>query len=160
MVLNPKLKERRYIRRRAQSVISPLFPCYLFVRFDPGRDFRLIRYTRGVRSVVGTENAPSAVSEDIIVSIQERMKGGAVSVEPERFCSGEEVLIKAGPFEGLRAVFEREMKGPERVIVLLRALNARAVIDQAALERCTPWPAAKRVRPPLLSLEPLRRPFT
>lgn len=134
-VLNPKIEERRYIRRKLQDVISPLFPCYIFVRFENPRDYRLIKYTRGVKSVVGPENVPAAVPPEIIDQIRERMEGGPIHIRPAMFTHGEEVSIKAGPLEGLEAVFEKELKGSERVSILLRAVNARVVVDASILTK-------------------------
>ena len=134
-VLNPKIEERRYIRRKLQDVVSSLFPCYIFVRFDNPNDYRLIKYTRGVKSVVGPENIPSAVPEDIIDKIRERMDGGLIRIQPGSFIHGEDVSIQAGPFEGLEAVFEKELKGSERVSILLKAVNARVVVDASILKR-------------------------
>lgn len=134
-VLNPKIEERRHIRRKLQDVVSSLFPCYIFVRFDNPNDYRLIKYTRGVKSVVGPENIPSAVPEDIIGKIRERMDGGLIRIQPGSFICGEDVSIQAGPFEGLEAVFEKELKGSERVSILLKAVNARVVVDASILKR-------------------------
>lgn len=134
-VLNPKIEERRYIRRKLQDVVSSLFPCYIFVRFDNPNDYRLIKYTRGVKSVVGPESIPSAVPEDIISKIRERMDGGLIRIQPGSFIHGEDVSIQAGPFEGLEAVFEKELKGSERVSILLKAVNARVVVDASILKR-------------------------
>ncbi|MFQ5736288.1 MAG: transcription termination/antitermination protein NusG [Thermodesulfobacteriota bacterium] len=134
-VLNPKIEERRYIRRKIQDVLSPLFPCYLFVRFDIPADYRLIKYTRGVKSVVGPEHIPSVVPEEIIGQIRKRMEGGVIRMEPCSFVHGEDVSIQAGPFEGLEAVFERQLKGSERVSILLKAVNARVVVDASILKR-------------------------
>lgn len=134
-VLNPKIEERRYIRRKLQDVISPLFPCYIFVQFDNPKDYRLVKYTRGVKSVVGPENIPAAVPQDIIDRIRKRMEGGVIHIQPCSFIPGEDVSIQAGPFEGLEAVFEKELKGSERVSILLKAVNARVVVDASILKR-------------------------
>ncbi len=134
-VLNPKIEERRYIRRKLQDVISPLFPCYIFVQFESPKDYRLVKYTRGVKSVVGPENIPAAVPQEIIDRIRKRMEGGVIRIQPCSFIPGEDVSIQAGPFEGLEAVFEKELKGSERVSILLKAVNARVVVDASILKR-------------------------
>src|SRR3989338_6903718 len=133
-VFNTKLKERRFIRRKLQDVVSPLFPCYVFARFDNLTDYTLIKYTRGVKKVVGIDNAPTIVSEEIITSIRNRIENGVVAVKPQ-FHPGEGVLVKAGPFEGLDAIFEKELKGLERVSILLKTINARLVVDSAILSK-------------------------
>lgn len=134
-VLNPKIEESKYIRRKKQDVISPLFPCYIFVKFELTKNYRFVKYARGVKNIVGTSNMPSIVPESIISQIRERTAGGAVRVKPLSFASGEEVAISCGPFEGLGAVFEKELKGSERVAILLRAINARVVVDAAILKK-------------------------
>lgn len=133
--LNPKLKERKNTRSGPKDAISPLFPCYLFVKFDIFRSYRFFKYTRGVRRIVGAENVPTAVNEDIISSIRLRTNGGFVEVLPAHFTPGEAVVVKGGVFDGLDAVFEREIKGQERVCILLKSVNARAVIDAALLAK-------------------------
>jgi len=134
-VLNPRIEERRYIRRKLQDVVSPLFPCYIFVRFDENRDYRLVKYTRGVKTVVGPENVPAVVPQHIIDQIRERMDDGVVRVRKSSFTPGEEVSIQAGPFEGLEAVFEKELKSSDRVSILLKAVNARVVVDASMLKK-------------------------
>lgn len=134
-VLNPKIEERRYIRRKLQDVISPLFPCYIFVQFESPKNYRLIKYTRGVKSVVGPENIPAVVPQGIIDQIRKRMEGGVIHRQPRSFIPGEDVSIQAGPFEGLEAVFEKELKGSERVSILLKAVNARVVVDASILKK-------------------------
>src|SRR3990172_3100445 len=120
-VFNPKMKERKYIRRKIQQVISPLFPCYIFVKFDLLKDYRLVKYTRGVKRVVGTGDSPIRVPLEVVDSIRVRMEEG--------------VVIKEGPFQGFEAIFEKEMKGAERVSILLKAIDARVIVNGAAISR-------------------------
>ncbi len=134
-VLNPKLKERKVYRRKLQDIISPLFPCYLFVKFDGSEDYRLVKYTRGVRSIIGLSGNPTIVPEEIISSILSRMTDGVILLKPQEFNPGDKVIIKAGPLEGVNAVFEREMKGTDRVGILLGSINARTTLDRALLEK-------------------------
>ena len=132
-VLNPKIKERKVYRRKLQDIISPLFPCYIFVRFDRSKDYRLVKYTRGVKSIVGTAASPNAVPNEIIDSITGRMENAIVALRPAELKRGEEVVIKAGPLEGLSAIFERDVNGLERVSILLKAINARVIVDKAMI---------------------------
>jgi len=133
-VLSPLLKERRIYRRQLKDVVSPLFPCYIFVNVDIERNWRLVKYTRGVRSIVGTAYAPSVVPEPIIKSMLDRMAGGLITAR-QQFVPGEEVIIRAGAFEGFEALFDRELSGSDRVSILLKALNAKVTLDRALLAR-------------------------
>jgi transcription elongation factor/antiterminator RfaH len=134
-VFNPKLSERKHIRRKLQEVTTPLFPCYIFVKFDFPDNYRLIKYTKGVRKVIGTDNMPTPVNESIINSIKERMVDGILKYKPQKFTPGDRVAISGGPFEGLEAIFVREMHDMERVSVLLNAMNARVVVHSAELSK-------------------------
>lgn len=134
-VLNPKIMERKYYRRKITEVTSALFPCYIFVRFDKLKSYHLIRYTRGIKWVLRNENGPAEVPDRIVGSIAGRMNGGVIEVRPQ-FTPGETVLVKGGPFEGFSAVFEREMSGIERVSILLKAVNVRLVIDRSMIAGC------------------------
>ncbi len=134
-VLNPKVKERKHIRGKFQERSSSLFPSYIFVKFDIFRSYCLVKYTRGVRKIVGTENMPTTVPAGIIQSIQERMVDGFIAIAPPEFAEGEDIHIKGGHLDGFEAVFEERIKNSERVIVLLKTMNARVVIDPALLKK-------------------------
>lgn len=135
-ILNPKIKERRFYRRRLQDVISPLFPRYIFVKMEYAKDCRMVKYTRGVSQLVGSGDSPIVVDEGIIEAILSRINNDGIAVlSPPEFTHGEEVEIQKGPFAGLTGVFLKPMKGIERVSVLLRALNARVEIDTAYLSK-------------------------
>ncbi len=134
-VFNPKLRERKTLRRRAKEVVSPLFPNYLFVKFDLMENHRLVKYARGVSKIVGFEEAPAPVDHSIIESIKNRMESGELTTSPVEFASGEEVEVKGGPFFGLSGVFVAGLSGMERVSILLKEIDARVVIDPALLGR-------------------------
>lgn len=132
-VLNTTLKERKYKRGKIKEVLSPLFPCYIFVKFDSTIDHKFIKYTRGVRKVVGGDNTPTIVPEEIISSIRSRENQGVITIRPPKFEQGEEVLIKDGPFKNYEAIFQEELKGIERVCIMLKAVNARMIVDSCIL---------------------------
>ena len=132
-VLNTKFKERRYQRGKLKEVTSPLFPSYIFVNYDSLIDHRFIKYTKGVRKVVGSENCPTIVPDEIISSIRSREDRGVIIIIPPKFQPGEEVLIKDGPFKDFEAIFQKELKGMERVCIMLKAIDARIVLDSCLL---------------------------
>ncbi|MDH5768755.1 MAG: hypothetical protein OEZ31_07350, partial [Nitrospirota bacterium] len=118
-VLNPKLKSKKYQRNKINEVIEPLFPCYLFAHFEKERYSHLITYTRGMRYIVGKSN-PVVVHTEVIDTIKEGMEdGNIVVIKPQRFEKGDRVFIREGPFKDFYGIFEREIKGNERVMILL-----------------------------------------
>ncbi len=134
-VLNPKIKERKYLRRKAVEVLSPLFPCYVFARFDKLRDYHLVKYTRGVKRVLCNEDGPAEIADNVVEAITSRMEDGVIRVR-SGFTPGQAVYIRRGPFEGFTAIFEREMSGMERVSILLKTINMRLVIDRCMISPC------------------------
>ena len=137
-VFYPQLKQKKLIRRRSQMVMGPLFPGYLFVRFDVDKHYRAVHYSQGVRAVVGFGSDPAKVDEEMIESIRSRLEEGYLIIPPPSFTPGQTVRIQAGPFEGLEAIFEREMPAQERVMLLLKALSyqARVLIDREQVVPC------------------------
>lgn len=127
-VMNPKISEEKLYRGRITEVVSPLFPCYLFIEFDKTRDYHLIRYTRGIKKILSGDDGPVEVPGHIIETIAKKTEAGAIRLE-KKFSPGDSVHVNAGPFEGFNAVFEREMKGIERVSILLTSINVRLVVD-------------------------------
>lgn len=131
-VFNPKLKKKKYVKGRLKEIVEELFPCYIFSRFNPDRYFHMVRFTRGVRRIIGNE-VPFVVDEDIISLIRSKIKEGFVNLEPPVFKSGEHIVIKDGPLSGLTAIFLKELKPRERVLILLNTLTFQAKIE---LDRC------------------------
>ncbi len=111
-------------------MIEPLFPSYLFARFPVGKRFKTVRYTPGVVSVVSTpEDGPIVVDETIITVLRERSCNGYVEIQPAPLFMGEELEVIAGLFQGLRALFQQELKAGERVAVLLDLLSSRVRVE-------------------------------
>jgi len=134
-VLNPKIKFRKYRRNKLAEVVEPLFPCYLFANFEKEKYAHMITYTRGVRYIVGKTN-PIVVHDEIIDTIKEGMEAGnIIVVKPRKFSKGERVLVKEGPFKDFYGIFERETRGPERVMVLLDMIHCKLELDSCLLAK-------------------------
>ena len=120
--LLPFLEETRIIRRYRKTVRGPLFPGYLFSRFDLKEHYRTVSYARGTLGIVTFGSAPARVDEEMIGSIQSRLTNGVLRVKSQRLIPGQTVRINSGPMDGLDAVFLYEMTGKQRAVVLLRSL--------------------------------------
>jgi transcriptional antiterminator RfaH len=129
-VFCPRIREEKRIRRKMQSVIAPLFPGYLFARFCLSRS-RVVMYARGVRTLVSFGHAPAIVQPEIIDGIRDRLQNGIVDLKDPSFNRGDVVRIREGPLCGLEAVFEEEMVGQQRAILLMKTLTCqvRVVLD-------------------------------
>ncbi|MEJ2683155.1 MAG: transcription termination/antitermination NusG family protein [Candidatus Sulfobium sp.] len=132
--LNAKIRIKKFVRKKYTEVIEQLFPCYIFAFFDPDTHSHMIKYTRGVRYVVGKEH-PLVVPPAMIDAIRDRMEDGIVRPEAESFERGDRVLIKEGPFKDFCGIFERNLTGRERVVIFLEALFCRVEIERFSLKK-------------------------
>lgn len=135
-VFNPRLKQKKYMQGAYRNKISPLFPCYVFVKFEPETTSHMIKYTRGVKRVVGGD-FPWPVSDEVIDLIRNQEEDGIIAIKPPDLKYGDSVAINDGPLSGLRGIFEKELSGQERVVLLLSSIEyqARVVVERAFLSK-------------------------
>jgi transcriptional antiterminator RfaH len=122
----PLLKHMKRIRHIEKLVLEPLFPRYLFAKFDIKPGYRAVSFSKGVHKIVEFGSKPAEVSDALIDGIKSRMSDGYIALEKERFKQGQVVQIAGGPLSGLEAVFVKELKDQDRVLLLLRMLGQHA----------------------------------
>lgn len=129
-VLSPRIRRKKFVRTKWQEVQEHLFPSYVFSLLEPERHFHLVRYTRGVRQLVGNRaGEPYEVSPDIIQFLQDRTRDGFIVLDQPRLNRGDKIRIQEGPFMGLDGEVLFELKPNERVMVLLNTLELKAKIE-------------------------------
>jgi len=107
---------------------KPLFPRYIFARFDPDLFWHKVSYTRGVQKVLSFGLGPVPVSEQTIEAIRARMdRDGYVRIG-EDFEPGERVRIKHGSWRGVEGIFDSRITDSERVKILLTSIKYQASI--------------------------------
>lgn len=123
--LNPMVALEKTVRGKATQVSEPLFPNYLFVEFDPEAiHTTTISATRGVSHFVRFGHQPATVPLEVINALQTEP---ALSLEESDLPQpGDTVVITAGAFEGLKAIFT-EPDGEARSMLLLNLLNKQVV---------------------------------
>ena len=116
---------------------KPLFTGYLFTKFDEETQRRLVKYSKGVSSIVSFGDKPALVDESLIDAIKARIKDGFVHLDPPSFKKGERVEIKEGPLEGVSGIFDSRVKDSDRVVILLNAIasQSRMVIQATSLRK-------------------------
>lgn len=141
----PRIRFRRATRRGPVWFNEPLFPAYLFARFDLVRQWRQVHHARGVRGVVHFGNQWPAIPEDAIRQLQLAVGVDAVRVLEPSLAPGDEVTIASGPFAGLLAVVSRVMPGRERVAVLLEFLGRQTSVELSGEWLIPPGNPARQV---------------
>src|SRR5277367_6923259 len=102
----PLYKVRKRWSDRIKEVKAPLFPGYLFCRFDP-QDRLPIMKTPGVMQIVGVNRVPVPVDEVEIDAIQTLVASG-IPNQPWPFLQvGERVRIESGSLRGLEGILMR-----------------------------------------------------
>lgn len=134
----PRLKRQRVIRRVRRTMTSPLFPRYLFCRFDAAYQYRAVRYSPDIVDVVRFGEQPTVVDPSIIDDLRAWAGEGidVITLEPQ-LQTGERVMICEGPMRGLEAVILQARSDRDRVAVLLGVLefSAQISISRAHLQR-------------------------
>lgn len=138
----PTLKEQRRhpYTNEPVFVIKPAFPRYIFARFTAAKLLHKIWFTRGIHSVVSFGDTPSIVDDEVIEFIKSQAgEDGHITLTDE-LRIGDEVTITAGPLKGLMGVFDKKVKGDDRVIILLKAVNyrPRIVLQRDIIEKVRP----------------------
>lgn len=116
----------------ASPFSKPLFPRYIFGRFDAAQMLHKVYFTRGVSSVVSFGGQPAIIMDDVITAIRERVdRNGKVVREPTGWKTGDTVVIESGPLRSLKGIFERDLPDGERVRILLEMVTYSAHIEIA-----------------------------
>ena len=125
--------------RKLRTVRAPMFPRYLFVILDLGRDRWLsIRSTVGVSSLFICGDRPIPVPVGIVEAIIERTDESNLTRLDDGLATGQPVRILTGPFADLVGTLER-LDEAGRVRVLLDMMGTAVPV---ALHRSALSPAA------------------
>jgi transcription antitermination factor NusG len=122
--------------------VKPFFPGYEFVYFKYPDQYKMVKYTRGVRHIVGNDHGAISLDPQFIDRLRSREIDGYIElekygVEPEL---GDEIEVVTGPWKGLRGVFRKQMSDQDRVIVLLNYVSyqGQLLIEKSKLKKVLP----------------------
>ena len=125
--------------RQLRTVRAPLFPRYLFLILDLGRDRWLsVRSTVGVSSLYTCEDRPVPVPEGIVETLIENTDEANLTLFSSGLTPGQSVRILSGPFVDFVGTLER-LDDAGRVRVLLDMMGTAVPV---ALRRTAISPAA------------------
>lgn len=129
--LHAKLRVPRYNQFTGTPVFitQPLFPRYIFAKFDVYKQLPKVRFTRGVQDVICFGDGPASVDQEIIDIIRERMDENGFVKTNDELKLGDKVVISAGPLRDLMGIFEREIKGTDRISILLTAIEYQGRLE-------------------------------
>ena len=120
-VFLPTINFKKRRRGHWVSVTEPLFPGYVFLALQLGRDDPVpIRSTVGCIGMVRFGQVYTPMPADLMVSL--RAAKDLTSEPPLPFSAGDIAKIDTGPFAGLEAVFDK-VKGKDRAQVFINMLG-------------------------------------
>lgn len=128
-IFGPKIEAFSLRGGKMVKEMKPLFPGYLFGKFDLTRDFPLVRWGRGVRNILGFGEYPIPVSEEVIQIIKNRTDGDGVIRKTVHFRPNDLVRIKSGPLKDLVGIFDRWVSDSERVRILMSLIGYHPAIE-------------------------------
>jgi transcriptional antiterminator RfaH len=109
--------------------LKPLFPGYIFGKFDIDSSYSLVRWARGVKKVLSFGGYPVRISENVVELIRARTDATGVVRRPHSFSPNDVIRIKTGPLRDLLGIFERWMPDQERVRILLNMVGYQPTIE-------------------------------
>jgi transcription elongation factor/antiterminator RfaH len=123
----PKYKSLREWSDRKKEVEQPLFPGYLFCRFDYTQR-RPVVVTPGVLQVVGCGRTPTPIEDREMEAIQIAVASG-VPGQPWPYLEvGEKVRIHTGKLSGLEGILVN-FKGNHRVVLSVTLLQRSVALE-------------------------------
>lgn len=123
----------------SEKRIKPFFPGYAFLAFEFPGQYQTVKYTRGVKRIVGNDDGPIPIPEEVIGSLKAREKDGLIVLEKygQEPRVGDEIEVMEGPLRGLRGLFQKEIGEKERVMILLNYVSYQGLllIEKGKLRR-------------------------
>jgi transcription antitermination factor NusG len=112
---------------RVKKVELPLFPGYLFCRFDPYDRLPILK-TPWLLQIVGFSRIPAAIDDEEISAVRTLVSSG-VAAQPWPFIGlGEQVRIESGPLRGVVGVLT-QFKGDHKLVVSITLLHRSVAVE-------------------------------
>lgn len=131
----PLYKCRRQWSDRIKDLELPLFPGYLFCRFNLYHRLPILQ-TPGILCIVGIGKSPVPISEGEISAVRSVVEA-RLPAQPWPFLqTGQTVRLRCGPLAGLDGIVV-QLKSSCRLVVSIKLLqrSVAAEIDSAWVER-------------------------
>jgi transcription antitermination factor NusG len=123
----PLYKSRRAWSDRIKEIQLPLFPGYIFCRFDLQHRLPILT-TPGVVTVVGISKCPIPIDDAEIAAIQATVRSGLQS-RPWPFLQiGQKVRVEYGPLCGLEGIL-LDFKGQRRLVLSVTLLQRSVAVE-------------------------------
>lgn len=123
----PTYVTKRKWSDRVKSVSLPLFPGYVFCRFNVHSRLPIL-VTPGVMAVVGVGKTPAPIEESEVSAIRQVIASGVPAQRWPYLNEGEVVRVESGPLEGLTGIVTR-LKGRDHLVVSVSLLMRSVSVE-------------------------------
>lgn len=129
----PEYPKRRIHNHQIETILRPLFPRYIFARFDsqiPGWAW-IKNGSKNVYSILmDMDRRPIPVGDDIITEIKTRSSASQDAVQAiPSYESGQAIKIKAGPFQGFEGLFSDNPHDRAKCLIEILLLGAKRKVE-------------------------------
>ncbi len=128
-IFSPLIECFNYRNGRMSKELKPLFPGYIFGKFDLEINYPLVRWGKGVKCVLGFGGYPIPLAEEVIIIIKERTDERNIVRMKRDFKPNDVVRITSGPLKDLVGIFERWLSDKERVRILLNLIGYQPEVE-------------------------------
>lgn len=135
-VFLPRMTKTVRHARKLRTVKGVVFPTYMFVVLDPGRDhWRSVNGTFGVASLIMAGETPQPVPFGVVEQLLDCADDDGLVCLDRDLREGQSVRVASGPFANAFGRLDR-LDGNGRVRVLLEIMGGKvpAVMERSALE--------------------------
>lgn len=147
----PRIRFRRATRRGPVWFTEPLFPRYLFARFNRMELQRFVLHTHGVTGWVHFGQSPAEVPAVVLDKLRSELGAQEIKVFDQPLQPGDKATVVAGPMQGIEVVVRQLLPSPDRVRVLLDFLGREMEVEMQRDNLALPK------KHPLLRPEPDRK---
>lgn len=130
-ILFPRVRRTRRGHEKNREVVEPLFPGYIFVKFNPEEYHGSVRSTRGVLHLVTQGGQAVDVPSKVIDELKALGPDGILSLLDAELKVGTKVRIIRGIFSGSEGEVLKLATPQKRIAILMSLLGAEQAVDLA-----------------------------
>lgn len=125
----PRIRRTRRGHEKNKEVVEPLFPGYVFIKFNPEDLHGTVKSTRGVLHLVSKNNKAVEVDNKVIDELKALGPEGVLSMLDEELKVGAKIKVIRGIFAGSEGEVLKLATPQKRIAVLLTLLGAPQSVE-------------------------------
>lgn len=138
----PAYQRPRRWSDRVKNIECPLFPGYVFCRFDVNNRLPILS-TTGVLSIVGAGRVPASISDEELATVRMIVESGLAAMPWPFLRVGQRVVIRKGPLSGMEGILLAQ-RNKYRIVVSISLLQRSIAAEIDADLVCATQPRFAR----------------